>query len=246
MWEMDDRTANVRLAGLSAQVDLSRPHEGIHNVEIRAQTALDAAVLQTQLGDQSPERGYELVDSYVRGVDLVASYVSIPQRSINPQIYWRAVCHQDVEAVGVEILVSIQTSLLDSEPSMAVGSVLPRSDVWRLLDAQESCFEHLTMAGVNPCVIGRRPGMFLFRLAGMDCSYVEMIHPADFSVAEVRTDAPGEGRIRSTFQLFNEPLEKGVIRRGRVCGMFLARDGDERTAAECYRRFVQSAVPLTV
>jgi hypothetical protein len=71
-----------------------------------------------------------------------------------------------------------------------------------------------------------------------------MIHPADFTEATVHV---GERqRLQLTTALFaREQLEKGVIRRARLCGMFMTRRHDCERAAEAYRRFVDSQLPLT-
>ncbi len=245
MWELDDRAASVQLAGLTAQVNLHEPHKGLHNVVAHGESMPCAGVLQTRIGDKPSGWNDELVDSYVRGADLVAVYAPVAQRNINSEIYWRAIQYEDLETVGVEIIASVQTNLLDSDPRMTIGSTLPRCDISRLSDAIEPRFEHVTATDVKPLVLDSGVGLILFRLAGAAYSYIEMIHPADFSAAELRECTSDEERICSKFRIFDEPLEKGVIRRSRVCGMFLAREGDEQVAVECYRRFVDSAVPLT-
>lgn len=245
MWELDDRTASVHLAGLTAQVNLREPNEGLHNIVVRKEPMPNVAVLQTRIGDEPSGWNDELVDTYVRGADLVAAYAPAPQRNISSQIYWRAIQYDDLEAVGVETIVSVQTDLLDSDPRMTIGSTIPCCDVTRLSDDKEARFELVTAADVNPSVVDSGVGPLLFRLADATYSYVEMIHPADFSAAEIRECTADNERVCSKFRVFNEPLEKGVIRRSRVCGAFIAREGDEQVAVECYRRFVESAVPLT-
>ena len=51
--------------------------------------------------------------------------------------------------------------------------------------------------------------------------------------------------MRITSKLFPERLEKGVIRRGRICAWFLPREADLAIAAELFRRFVSQPPPLT-
>jgi hypothetical protein len=245
MWEIDDQIAIVRLASFTAQVDLLRPHKGVHGVRIQREPIVGAEVLQARTGDRPSDQDDELVDTYVRGADLVAVYASTAQPSIRAQIYWRAIWHDALEAAGVEIIASVHTSSLDSDPRMTIGSNLPDCEVWRLLDESESRFERVAAANAKPLLLDSQACLVLFRLSGAACSYVEMIHAADFTAAEIRASASGKERVRSKFRLFDEPLEKGVIRRGLACGMFVAREGDKEAAVECYRRFVQSAIPLT-
>ena len=49
--------------------------------------------------------------------------------------------------------------------------------------------------------------------------------------------------LRAT--LFPERLEKGVIRRGRVCGWFMPVENDLETAVRLARAFVEEPLPLT-
>jgi hypothetical protein len=72
-----------------------------------------------------------------------------------------------------------------------------------------------------------------------------MIHAADFTTAEITKQLAAGLGIRSAFRLFDERLEKGVIRQARLRGVFVPRQGDQQAAIECYHHFVRSAVPLT-
>jgi hypothetical protein len=55
----------------------------------------------------------------------------------------------------------------------------------------------------------------------------------------------GARSLRLVHHLFPESLEKGVIRRGRVRGWFLPREGDADAAAERYRQWLAEPPPLT-
>ena len=48
------------------------------------------------------------------------------------------------------------------------------------------------------------------------------------------------------WQMFPESLEKGVIRRGRVRGVFLPREQDEQLARAAWRALVDSPDVLSV
>jgi hypothetical protein len=82
--------------------------------------------------------------------------------------------------------------------------------------------------------------LIVFRHATLGLSYAEMVHPTDFVMAEADG---GQCYARST--LFPERLEKGVIRRGRVCGWFLPTENDLATAVELASQFVDEPLPLT-
>ncbi len=87
-------------------------------------------------------------------------------------------------------------------------------------------------------------GCLLFRLPGGDLSYAEMVHPADFQYDEFQ---PGESRgnvVCIAHRLFRTNLEKGVILRARVRGIFLKRPDDTQIAARCYAAFAGADPPL--
>jgi hypothetical protein len=71
-----------------------------------------------------------------------------------------------------------------------------------------------------------------------------MVHPADFQRDELEWDGRYGGVWRVAHRLFCTNLEKGVILRARVRGVFFARQGDVAAAAECYAAFAAADPPL--
>ena len=51
--------------------------------------------------------------------------------------------------------------------------------------------------------------------------------------------------VRLTHRLFAERLEKGVILRSRIRGLFIPRSHTDELARHEYRRFAASKLPLT-
>jgi hypothetical protein len=95
-------------------------------------------------------------------------------------------------------------------------------------------------------------GVFLFRpvgagVGGVEFSYVEMIFPSDFCCASVRWgDTQGQtAKAVLHSELFPESLEKGVIRRARLRGLFVPRADDLVTASQLFAEFAASPPPLT-
>ena len=87
-------------------------------------------------------------------------------------------------------------------------------------------------------------GCVLFRMPGFDLSYVEMVHPADFQCDEcVRNESNGDV-AGMAHRLFRTNLEKGVILRARVRGVFSNRSDDMKIAAQCYAAFAGEDPPL--
>jgi hypothetical protein len=205
------------------------------------------AVLQlvVPLVEIAPPR--ELVDSYIRHSDLVASYARTPPLTVAPQIYWRASFDERSSAVSIEVMLSMHTDLLDSQPHSAVNSIGIGCNLFHTADLKTASFQRLTAAQGANRFDARDFGthLFLLRSNELRLSYAEMVHPGDFVSTEIdyRGDDLSTYRIHST--LFPDHLEKGVIRRGRICGWFMPVENDMEAAVALARQFVAEPLPLT-
>jgi hypothetical protein len=185
------------------------------------------------------------IEHYARGGDLIATYDETPQRPLRAQVYWRAAGGERLGVIAaIELLASVQTSLLDTCPQLTTCSSLTASDMFRLLDSRRGTFESATSHS------GSRdgtPSCFVFRLASLPISYVEMVAPSAVQTTQLTTERHHESllRVRLVHQLFAERLEKGVILRARVLGLMVERDDDLAVAARDYAAFVAAAPPLT-
>jgi hypothetical protein len=89
------------------------------------------------------------------------------------------------------------------------------------------------------------PGAFLFRLLDRPFSYIELVDPADCDAALIGNQPETPTAVQLSYQLFPEPIEKGVIRRARVRGLLLPRKDDVAVARDCYRQLLAAPPPLT-
>lgn len=117
--------------------------------------------------------------------------------------------------------------------------VLPRDrEAAKLsLDGRAPCFGDMLLAGPYACPL------VLYRPIGHDWSYVEMSSPDDCArIIACRT----RNRAEVNFGLFGLDLEKGVILRGRVRGVFIARNQDTDRARDLYAEFAGESPHLSV
>jgi hypothetical protein len=207
------------------------------------------------------------LDAYCRGSDLIATYGPSDLFPFRYQAYWR---HQRAIYPGalaaVELVVSIQTQLLDTQPRLTVSSLLPASACWRIPSVQPAPQVGQKIAGPPAAAQLFTPaggiGCFRFQLAPGMPDYVEMVHPVDFQATTLDAHGPaGNGpagtaplgtglavtgpATRLCHQLFGGRLEKGVILRSRVLGLFLPRAAASGMIAEAYRTLAAEALPLT-
>jgi hypothetical protein len=243
MWRIDQTQASLDAPRLSARVNLQQPDQGLSNIGWHDTPFPNARLLQVRRTGANPR----LVDAYVRGADLVAFYEMPASGSLAAQVYWRYIEHADLGAAGFELIVSVATELLDDDPCLAFGSEMRCSELLQAASESATGFRRVpvpdTAADEHDRCTG--VGLFLHRLGDGTFLYLEMVHPADFFAAEF-AQGPAPGILRSRFGLFEERLEKGVIRRARARGLLCQHaPDDEALALECYRRLRASESPLT-
>jgi hypothetical protein len=242
MWQLGDESAELSLPTLEARIDILEPWRGLLSPQFRG-TGLPAAfsILQVDARELIAPNRLPL-EVYVRQQDLIATYAPSEGRNVQTQIYWRGGQHGSVATV--ELILSAQTHLLDSRPSLVALSTLPAGAVFYLSQdgerLEELAFDFQSRREFAPseCV-----PLLLFRPHGAAYSYAEMVLPSDFAGASL--ELRGEELLRYSHPLFAERLEKGVIRRVRLCGALLPREGDLEQARQVYQHFVAEPLPLT-
>jgi hypothetical protein len=252
-WQIDRQRARLQLAQLAATIDLSQPAQGLVALRVGSDCLEPAGLLGIELPSLAASGARLLTECRVRGLCLAAAYKHSEDWPVRVEAAWRAegastsadgASTANAPLATIEVVVSVETQRLDSRPELAVASVLPTADVSRLVDARTFRFE--TVAGELPCAIERdgRPGCLLFRLPGSDISYAEMVHPLDFLGDRLEASAESVPTVRLRHRLFGGRLEKGVILRARVRGVFLPRQRDTRIAAELYSSFAAAELLL--
>jgi hypothetical protein len=227
VWRVVGSEARLKIPQFTASVDLTQPQLGVAELSLCGRQLAGVHLLEIHTLDALDIPPLRLQDYYVRGADLVACYEELG-RDVRVQVYWRAMSDTTPAIAGLELIVSVQTDSLSSDPRLGIGSRIPAGEVLRLSDQT-----------------------LLHRLAPGSHSYVQMIDSGDCSQLEVEQlptagDAAAGSTVHSHFRLFDDRLEKGVIRRARMRGVFVPGQGDTAAAAQCLREFARSELPLTV
>lgn len=229
-WNLTGNEATLAEHALTASVTLDRPHGGLRRVSVPGQVFSVENLLAVRVPSR-PDADSP-TEAYVRGRDLVIKYPPRDSDRVSHQIYYR-VLHQPA---GIELVLSAQTDLLDSDPWMHVD-VMGLGAGAKFVHMAESLVpvdRSMTWQASQPSV----PRFFLFRPDASAVSHVTFVHPQDFDRAEVLGDG-----IR--FTVFPESLEKGVIRRASFQWRLLERDGDVEQANRLYEQAMIAAPPLT-
>ena len=245
-WKLEKHIARLQFERLSATLDLTRPAEGLVELHLPTARTAGAALLGVAIPSFPADNPDSLIECYLRGTDLVAAYEESPQWPVRVDASWSAtsVTISGLSVWVVQLMVSVRTGLPDSRAELVVQSDVPTAEVLRLIKPEEVRYQSLPSAptAMRP---EEGPGCLLFRLPQPDFSYAEMVHPADFQYDELTTGRRHDGSMRLAHRLFSERLEKGVIRRARVEGVFLPRSDDQQVAAALYTAFAAAEPPLT-
>jgi len=254
MWTLDTATsvAKLELPGLTGSVDLCQPAlgfrveslQGLATNTFKSLLSIDFEIAHAVSGRLTPS------EFFVRGTDLVATYPE-SDRKIRSQIYWRAIrATEGAPEFGLEVMVSVQTDLLNSDPGFKARSEFRGAQVGLLTAEQPPSIRALPL-GSSAVVHELRPSPDALWVTwnGQRLAYVEVPTPGD-SVATRVSNAPAAGEsqplVRIEHDLLHEFLEKGVIRRCRLRGVFLPAGGDDGTVAcQVVERFRRSELPLT-
>jgi hypothetical protein len=265
-WQLEEQKASLVDAAAHASIDLAHPERGLSLVlPDKSNAGLQLSVLGFALGD-AHEAGSPEVDAYARQNDLVATFERSEPRPMRAQVYWRwlepsefAPEFASYVLVALDLIASVNTSLLDADPASAVRSSLaPVSEVANLTQSEQGGqrARHVGPAprGHEDLVTAIGPteantGCFTARLAIGGVSWVEMVHPTDFRGSRVTFSngpLPGHCSADLEHKLFEQRLEKGVILRARIRGALVRQANDADCAIAAFRRFSAAEPPLTV
>ncbi len=246
LWAIVDRRAQWDEASFRAEVFLNRPDRGLCGVQLMAHSLDDASLLGLLLPHAAEPRDRVPVECHARGRDLIAHYPESVEWPVFVEVVWRAIPVDSQRGIvaGVDVIASVRTALLESWPELALGSCVAADEVFMLADAAAARFESCKVLGEDRVIGANGPGVFVARLARTPFSYVEMVHPADGQGSTAAGSREQATLFRTRHRLFAERLEKGVMLRSRVRGVFLERSNDLQVAAGCFAEFAAADPPL--
>jgi len=242
LWRLQGKRAELNTPQLTAAVDLAAPGRGITELMLGG-TRLEGYVLGVIPGDHFSGADQDIGDIFVRGDDLVVTYVETKTRPYSVQVYWRATADES-GVLLLDTILSLQTDLLESFPSVSVETKLPADAIWKLPSDDEPSASLDLSADRPHAWSAADAACFLVRQQSSNWSYAETTHRDDHGDGWVkRTKSDG---VQSHRQLGGNFLEKGVIRRLRVRGVFLPRKNDLDVAARSLASLASELPPLTV
>ena len=248
-WQIEQDVAKLRCGPLEARVESNKLGDrfvlagwnGIGEYEFNT---LGAGRLHA-----TPTEYASLVlhEHYVRGQDYVLVLNST--LGLTHELYWRASFHETCNVAQIELIYSTHTDRLDSDPEFDIYSSSVRGSLFHTPILQSSDFRAVPKDETWLARSESDCHLLLVRNESLNLSYAEMVHPTDLVTVRILPgDYPensDEGGWMWNSTLFPDRLEKGVIRRGRVCGWFMPAENDLEVAVELAKQFVAEPLPLT-
>ena len=217
-WTLQAHNATFDSPEFSACVDLLDPGQGLSKLGYNG-SSIQGSVLGVAPNKHAIGSLDEIADAYVRSADLVVCYAQTESRPYALQVYWRVNIEKQRTA-QVDVIISVQTRLLESFPNIVASTSLPAA-------------VHQNFSEAN-----------LLRNGESDWSYAESVHPEDTGEQKIESHRPGQTTLIN--QLGGQFLEKGVIRRLRIRGLFLPSENDAQLARKLLATHATEEPPLTV
>ncbi len=234
---------------LTGQVDVQCPQLGLHQLHLES-AALAGRMCSVERDDPSNPSAAAwpatLLEAYVRGDDLVATYQATDDWPFAPQVYWRAdrLPSIDDALTSLSLEVSVSTHLLDTHPRICAVTQLAADAMLHVAPTDDDvCTTSIDSRRESVLHPDGGACCVLWRLPGERVSYAEIVPATDFRTLTVRQEQ--DGACQARWELIAEFLEKGVIRRTRLQSVFLPRECDVELAAACCRQFAARPLPLT-
>lgn len=222
-WSLIDGIASQPLPEGDVRLELAEPSAGLR---IRRADGRADCLLGVDLSD--------LADHWARGRDVAAVYEPTDPRRLRSTVMWRT--HpRDGGVTAWEVIASAQTSLLETDVTVAVHSEIEADElVWSTADLPP---RWRPLAAGHP--LPKDGSAVLARRAGSTC--LVAVHPADARQVDVTS---GGGRCVIDCRLFGSALEKGVLLRSRVLAALGPSHDDEAWANRLLAAFAASPPPL--
>jgi hypothetical protein len=225
MWHIHGTEASLIHGKWRAHYGTTHPELGLsifHDDSLERRVVL--SLIEPTEG--SPRQASE---AYVRQNDLISEFAQTRHDQFSFQTYFRILPESTDDLLGLEVWLSVQTTLLDSCPSMELVSIVPNSRWrWQILSSSHAIWlvSHVENRGGPMSALG-------------------MVHPLDESQT-IRVEDETIAEDSLSLRIFSHFMEKGVIRRARMRFYLSVKEVfDAKMIEKLFEEFQQSELPLT-
>jgi hypothetical protein len=247
-WQLENDVARLRFPRVQAELALTAPDGGLGRISCAGSPIDGLRLLALTSPAARKTSSARLVESFARGGDLIARYADWPEVAMQAQLTWRTASPFFANVLAaIELVVSVETSLLDSCPTMAIVTHVPAQAGLNLPVRGSEAFAEIDRGQVPAGTAAT--GCYLFRLDNPRSSLVQAVHPVDAPTNRLEPLPDSTGGETNNYllrhELFAARLEKGVILRARVLAALIERESDEAAAKALYDAFLDQPLPLT-
>ncbi len=120
-WKLANHLASAAWEPTNATIDTLDLRKGLH-IDCGPWQGSAIAALPAMMPSNSPAS----IETYIRGNDLVTTHPATAERPTRVQLYWRRWRELPAQiSAALELIVSVQTHLLDSDPTVILESRVP-------------------------------------------------------------------------------------------------------------------------
>ncbi|MGI9176490.1 MAG: hypothetical protein ACR2IT_01380 [Pirellulales bacterium] len=242
LWSLSDAVATQRAVGphVALELHLQRPADGLTTLTNDHRDHLLGVGVANSASAAGESEG-PLTDHWLRGSDLTAIYEPADPRQLRATAMWR-IREAQPDVACWEAVVSAQTSLLESDASLAVISDVEADEL--LWSAPHESSPHWQSVAPHTPLPEEATSLLIRRgsVNGAATSVLIAGHPADRRRIALQRSG---GRVRIECWLFPSVVEKGVLLRSRVLAAIGPRLADETWAGQAATTFAASPPPLT-
>lgn len=222
-WKLTGTQAHLTCEEFSVSVNAAEPARGATDLLVAGQSIAATLFAWAPCDAAAPP----LAECYVRGDDLIAEYRPYEGFPFKTHVYWRyqpALAPQ--ESSTLQLVLSVHTHRLDTHPVYHVWSDV-NNGAWQLVAAD---------GGALGAMASGENGNY---------ALVQSAEPGDFVSSRGPELSVADKRPRATWRLFDEFLEKGVIRRARIGVAMTPKGLSAEDAAAICRQIQRHPTPLT-
>ena len=246
MWTIQGQQVRLKTDNVSGTLDLGVPGDGLRQLGC-SEKALPLIGL---LGVSLPQPLIDASQSnhhYTRDNCLVATYGDLATTNCKAQLQWRYLDSPPSSwLAGLELVISFEAPILTCLPEWQTVSEISNRVILVPTDSEAETWAPITDgAQTESSLTEHHYNMLLCRFPEQGLSYLEMVHCQQtwLSVFSGTNDSDS-GTTAWGLRTPADQLEKGVILRRVLRGLFLPLDQDEALAREAYQQFATIAPPL--
>jgi hypothetical protein len=246
MWTIQGQQVRLKTNDVSGTLDLGVPGGGLQQLSCSEKTLPLVGLLGVSLPQQLIDASQANLH-YTRDNCLVASYGDLTTTNCHAQLQWRCLDSQPSSwLAGLELVISFEAPILTRLPEWQTVSEISNQVILAPADSEAETWVPITDDAQTASSLEKHHyKMLLCRFPEQELSYVEMVHCQQtwLSVFSGTKDSDSETTAWG-LQTPADQLEKGVILRRVLRGLFLPLDKDESLAREAYQQFATIAPPL--